>query len=224
MENNPYGSSPTPASGDGSDFFGGTIVPHAQHAKEYADFTPPGGPAQLSKRPATTPWLAMTVVGVLVLVVGFFGYRMLFGSSIEMPDTLMGMERIDPDSALGRELEQAFSSAELKAVDFELEVAGYSSGDRMLVVAAAERGGDALEQDAFFTGMTGGMQTQLPGVTLEEVDAGSAGGRMQCMVMPAASAGACAWIGDETLGVVVTTGTKDDIAKTTIEVRNTIAQ
>lgn len=224
MENTPYGSSPSPTPGDGSDFFGGTVVPQTGHAREYADLTVPPSAAPASKRASTTPWLVLAVVGGIVLVAGFFGYRMIFGSAIEMPDTLMGMERIDPDSALGRELERAFSSAELDAVDFEFEVAGYSSGERTLVVAAADRGGNELEQEAFFTGITGGMQTQLPGVSLEEVDAGSAGGRMQCMVMPAAGAGACAWIGDDTLGVVVTTGTKDDIARTTIDVRDIIVQ
>jgi hypothetical protein len=224
MENTPYGSSPSPTPGDGSDFFGGTVVPQTGHTREYADLTVPPSAAPASKRASTTPWLVLAVVGGIVLVAGFFGYRMIFGSAIEMPDTLMGMERIDPDSALGRELERAFSSAELDAVDFEFEVAGYSSGERTLVVAAADRGGNELEQEAFFTGITGGMQTQLPGVSLEEVDAGSAGGRMQCMVMPAAGAGACAWIGDDTLGVVVTTGTKDDIARTTIDVRDIIVQ
>lgn len=221
MESNTYGS--PSGSGDGGDFFGGTVVPHAPQQQVYADFSAPAS-APPTTRPSVGTWLALAVVGALVVAAGYFGYRTFFGSSIEMPDTLMGMERIDPDSALGRELERSLSGAEMAAGAIDFEVAGYTSADRMLFVAAADSGAGDLEQDAFFSGLATGLKTGIPGVALKEVDAGSAGGRMQCMEVPAAAAGACAWISDETVGVVVTTGGSDDIAATTIEVRDIVVQ
>lgn len=221
MESNTYGSHS--GSGDGGEFFGGTVVPQPPRTQGYADFTVATS-APTATRPPVATWLVLAVVGALLVVGGYVGYRMLTGTSIEMPDTMMGMERIDPDSALGQELERSFSGAEMAAADMDFQVAGYTSGEQMLLVAAAESGGQELEQDAFFSGLATGLKTGLPGVSLKEVDAGSAGGRMQCMEVPAAAAGACAWISDETVGVVVTTGGSDDIAATTIEVRDTVVK
>lgn len=223
METNAYGSPAAPGSGNSNDFFGGTVVPQAPHANAYGDFRVPTAASPAPRAPVTT-WLVLAVVGALVAAGGYFGYRLLFGTSIQMPDTLIGMERIDPDSALGRELERSFSGAEMAAADMDFQVAGYTSGEQMLIVAAAESGGRELEQDAFFSGLATGLETGLPGISLKEVDAGAAGGRMQCMEVPAASAGACAWISEETVGVVVTTGASNDIAATTIEVRDIVIQ
>lgn len=223
MESNSYGQPAAP--GDPNDFFGGTVVPHASHTKEYADFSVPGPAAPSTTKSKSVVWYLLAIPVALVVVAGAWVYGVqAMRTSIELPDTLLGMERIDPESALGREIEDSFRAADVALPNIDLEVAGYTSGSRMLVVAAAEAGGTGDVADDYFAGIVQGMQTGLPGVRLEEADAGRAGGRMQCMQVREAAAGMCAWIAEDTVGVVVDTGSDAEAASTTIAVRDEIEQ
>lgn len=198
MENNPYGGSPTPASGDGSDFFGGVVVPHAQNTKEYADFNLPSAAKPPVNKARTIVWYLLAVPVALVLVAGFWAYGVTFGrTSIEMPDTLMGMERMDSTSdVMQRTIEQL---KEQTGTPGDVEAAVYQSDSTMLMVMAGEVGeGDGFTAESFFGGIDAGIAQAGLDVSMTAVDPGSWGGDVRCADFP--SAGVCAWVADETFG------------------------
>lgn len=212
------------------DFFGGSDTPPPNPAltntREYGDFTTGVRPRAQSTANPLLP-VILIVVGILVAVAAFAGYRvMMSGTQIELPDELLGLERVDPDSAMAQEVERSWSELETyMGEDVELHVGTYTEGKQLLVVAAAETGEDgAAGQDEFFAGLSEGMTSQLPTARFTDEDAGEPGGRMQCVDMPTAgvSAGACAWIADETLGIVVITSPDTDMADATRTIREAI--
>lgn len=212
------------------DFFGGSVTPQpaptVTYTREYADFTPGiRPPAQSAANPVMT--IVLVVVGALVALAAFAGYRvMMSGTQIELPDELLGLERVDPESAMAQEVERSWAELETYVnEDVELHVGTYIEGQQMLVVAAAEVGeGGAAGQDEFFAGLSEGVAGQLPSARLTEEDAGVQGGRMQCFNMSSVGgeAGACAWIADETFGIVVMTSRGADVAEATRSVREAI--
>ena len=139
MENNPYGGSPSPTPGDGSDFFGGTVVPQPSHTREYGDFTVPSAAKTPVKKAKAVLWYLLAVPVAIVLVAGFWAYGVTFGrTSIEMPDTLMGMERMDSSSdVMQRTIEQL---KEQTGTPGDVEAAIYQSDSTMLMVMAGEVG------------------------------------------------------------------------------------
>ena len=160
-------------------------------------------------------------------VAAFAGYRvMMSGTQIDLPDELLGLERVDPDSAMAEEVERSYSELETyMGEDFELHVGTYTNDQQLLVVAAAEIGeSGAAGQDEFFAGLSEGIASELPTARFAEEDAGAQGGRMQCVDMPSAGggAGACAWIADETFGIVVMSSPGTDMADATRSVREAI--
>lgn len=212
------------------DFFAGSVTaqpkPPMAHARASADLaTGVRAPARSTASPVLP--VVLIVVGVLVAVAAFAGYRVATsGTQIELPDELLGLERVDPESAMAQEVERSWSELETYlGEDFELHVGTYTAGQQLLVVAAAEIDeGGAADQDEFFAGMSEGVAGALPQVRFAEEDAGPRGGRMQCVDMPAAGveAGACAWIADETFGVLVMTSPGTDMADATRSVREAI--
>jgi hypothetical protein len=221
MENNPYGSSPTPASGDGSDFFGGTIVPNAQHSREYADFSVPSASHAPVKKARSVVWYLLAVPVALVLVAGFWAYGVTFGrTSIEMPDTLMGMERMDSTSdVMQRTIEQLKGQT---GTPGDVEAAVYQSDSTMLMVMAGEVGeGDGFTAESFFGGIDAGIAQAGLDVSMTAVDPGSRGGDVRCAGFP--SAGVCAWVADETFGFLsLAPPTGGDLEKAAQDVRDAI--
>ena len=212
------------------DFFGGTVTPIPNPAltntREYGDFTTGVRPPAQSTANPFLP-VILIVIGILVAVAAFAGYRvMTSGTQIELPDELLGLERVDPDSAMAQEVESSYSELETyMGEDFELHVGTYTQDQQLLVVAAAEIGeSGATGQDEFFAGLSEGGTSQLPTARFAEEDAGAQGGRMQCVDMPTAggSAGACAWIADETFGIVVMSSPGTDMADATRTIREAI--
>ena len=221
------------------EFFGGSITPpstppasghdvnpHLTHNKEYANF---GGTGTGTVKATSSPTQPI-VIGAIVIaiaVAGFFGYRMYFGGgSIELPDQLMGLERIDPESDTGRALEESWSDlSSVTGDEVTLHIGGYESGSQMLIVAAGEAGsGDVSEVEDFFAGMDETMKAQLPTATLKEADAGSHGGTMKCfeVAQSGVNAGGCSWLAEETFGMVVVAPLDSDVAETTRQVRDAI--
>lgn len=214
------GTPPPPAQGASG------VNPHLAMNKEYASFAPAGGPPPPVQPRTNALPIVMGVAALVVALVGWFGYQAMFASPIELPDTLLGYERVDPDSDEGRAIESSWSQLESVAdEDIDLHVGGYTSGSRMLLVVAGEAGTkDNADVEEFFAGMTEGMQTQLPGVSLREADAGDPGGTMECFEVAQANinAGGCAWVAAETFGVVLAVPLDADIAQTTRDVRAVI--
>lgn len=216
------------------DFFGGSInpapVPNPGALRGANAYAPPGLPGAPVKTTSTpTAPIILVVVGALLAVAAFVGYRvMTSGTDIVLPDTLLGMERVDPDSQVAQEVERAWSQLETYVgKDVELRVGMYTSGSQVLIVAAAEEGvGDAAAQDNYFAGFTEGFGEATPQAKLTEVDAGAHGGRMQCVDMASAgrTAGACTWVAEDTFGFVVLTSPETDVAEATRTVREAIEQ
>ena len=91
------------------DFFGGSVTPptpstgqalgasnpHMAVNKEYANYRQVGLPAKQNSS-NSLPLVIGAVVLALVGVLAFAGYRMMFGGSqIEIPDTMLGLEKMD---------------------------------------------------------------------------------------------------------------------------------
>ena len=219
------------------DFFGGSITPppsapaqvsqvnpHLAQNKEYGSY---GGTSTVRASSSSTQPLVIGAIVLVIALVGFFGYRMYFGgSAIELPDKLMGLERIDPDSDMGQSLEESWSElSALTGDDVTLHIAGYNSGTDTLIVAAGEAGsGDLNEVNDFFGGMADTMRAQLPTATLKDAEAGSHGGTMKCFEVAQAGvkAGGCSWLAEETFGIIVVAPLDADVAETTRQVREAI--
>ncbi len=219
------------------DFFGGSANPQPNPAvtntREYANYSPTGlrPPVQST----TSPMLAiiLVLVGILAAVAMFAGYRVVMGGTqIELPDELLGMERLDPDSQMAKDIENSWAELETYVgKDVELHVGTYRSGTQLLVVAAGEAGAsDTAEQDDYFAGFSGGFSggftEAVPRADFTEVDSGSQGSRMQCVniAVSGSTTGACTWIASDTFGIVVLTAPEADIAEATRTVREAIEQ
>jgi hypothetical protein len=216
------------------DFFGGSInpapVPNPWTPQRTNVYAPPGAPA-VRVRSTSTPAVPviLVVVGALMAVAAFVGYRFVMGGTqIELPGELLGMERVDPESQMAQDVERSWSGLETFAgKDLDLSVGTYTNGTQVLVVAAAETGlGDAADQDAYFTGFAEGFGETMPQAKFAEVDAGSHGGRMQCVniAISGRTAGACTWIAEDTLGMLMLITPETDVADSARTVREAIEQ
>lgn len=178
---------------------------------------------------ATTPrWQArsviMLVIGValVLLTVGrVYVHYLSPGASIEMPDKLLGMDRVDPDSALGKQLDA--SRQQMSGIDVrDLQVAGYGDVDQFVMVIGGGVNGDSSDADEFFSGATTGLpRDQFDPLSVE--DAGTAGGEMRCTAAKRQPFAICAWIGDQVVGAVFLTGpAATDYAGTAREIRRQV--
>jgi hypothetical protein len=217
------------------DFFGGPVAPtspstgassnpHMVHNKEYGTFAGPSATSSKSRS------LIPVIVGAVVLgllILSFFGYRMYFShTQIELPDQLMGLERVDPDSPAGQSIEESWSGLKTMAgEEVELHIGAYNAGQKTLVVVAGETGtSDSNDVSEFFNGMSESMKAQLPSATLKDADAGDAGGTMKCfdVSQSGVKAGGCAWVGDDTFGMVIGAPLEEDVAAMARDVRSEI--
>ena len=219
------------------DFFGGSITPpptspapgsqvnpHLAQNKEYGQY---GGTSTVKASSSSTQPLVIGAIVLVIALVAFFGYRMYFGAgAIELPDELMGLERIDPDSDMAQALEESWSQlSSVTGEDVTLHIAGYNEGAETLVVVAGEAGSDDMnEVNDFFGGMADTMKAQLPTATLKDADAGTHGGTMKCfeVAQSGVKAGGCSWLAEETFGIIVVAPLTADIAETTRQVRDEI--
>jgi len=167
----------------------------------------------------------MLIVGVgLASSALFQGYQQFFagGRTIEMPDEVLGMERIDPDSDLGRQLEASQRQLPTLPGGEELQSAAYISGSGVLLVAAGESASSAEEVDDFFADFGTEMTQVAPELTLSEVDPGLLGGNMRCTANNPQAIGICAWVDRDTVGVVFVAAAGLDVTDTARQVREAI--
>lgn len=220
------------------DYFGGSInpapVPNASPSPVANVYAPPGspaGPVKSTSMPAVPIFLL--VVGALLAVAALVGYRaMTSGTDIVLPDNLLGMERLDPDSQMAQEIERRWTELDTYFDgDVELHVGTYGGGTQFMIIAAGETGlSDAAKQDEYFAGFSGGFNggfNQSGSQTdFAEANTGKQGGRMQCFDFATAgiTTEGCTWIADDTFGVVVMTEPELDIAEATRTVREAIEQ
>lgn len=206
------------------DFFGGSVTPRQGRMAHPQD----PRPVDLADHPlrSTSMPLLPLVIGVVavcaVVAAGFFGYRAFFGPKIVMPETLLGLERANLDATVTDQVSELSDLGTFGDSDVNVQVGIYQSGTDSLAVLAGDTGSsDQQEIDQFFEGLTQSMGTGLSGGAWQPAAAGAHGGTMKCFQMATAGAGGCAWVSDETLGVVVT-GPGRDFAETTRQVRDAI--
>lgn len=198
------------------DYFGSTVTPAP------AGTPPPSLPVASSGAPRST---ALVVVGAVLLVAALgSAYWFFYGSrsAIELPDQLLGLERIDADSALGQQLDDAGEQYS-GAWTGDLEIAGYGDVDQFAVVIAGQvdevRGGP----EDFFTGLDQGLAISGQKFAFTKEDAGSKGGDLRCTVVPAQQAALCAWTNNDIVGIVALSGSlATDSANATREIRDQI--
>jgi hypothetical protein len=212
------------------DFFGGSLTP-PRTSSPPLDSLPGAGPGPYGGTSVATrqqtPALPIVIglVGVaLAAVVGFLGFRLLFdGPSIELPETILGLEKVDPDSAVGRQVEQALEQTKpfTDQADVAVEGAMYGGQDRMVFALGGDKGTeDPNEVSDYFTGFESGFAQWLPNATQTQVPAGPLGGEMRCGTSQ--SVGVCAWIDGDTFGAFVLGPAPEDLATTALEVRASI--
>lgn len=222
------------------DFFGGSVVPPPSAGngpvagppnplltgtKEYGAY---GSFSSASAPPKNASPVLPLVIGALVLAVaagiGLVAYRSLFGGTqIEIPQTLMGMERMDEDAPLAQQVEQLMADSAGELGDVDAEIGVFQSGEQLLFVMAGEAGlGDTEDADAYFAGFEDGFNQSGSQGTLVEVDPGPGGGEMRCIALP--TGGTCAWIADDTFGAFAMSPIDGDPAATAVQIRATIEQ
>jgi hypothetical protein len=200
----------------------GALNPVVMGNKEYASYAPAASVPAPSSAPAL-PLVIGALVVVIALAAGLFGYRALFGGTqIEIPQSLLGLDRIDDSSPLAQQVEQAMSESASEWGDVDVEVGVFQSGQQVLFVMAGEEGVSADEADEFFAGFESGFNQSGTQGTLAEADPGPRGGEMRCITLPAG--GTCAWVADDTFGAFAMTPMDADAATTAHQIRDAIEQ
>lgn len=218
------------------DFFGGSITPsprpgaqapapgrfnqHQPHNKEYGSYSSPTSAAGPGAKPHQPVVIAIVAV-IALAAVAFLGYRMYFGPKIVLPEDLLGLERANLNTDLEESIDDLDTSS-LGGSDVDVQIGIYGSGTDILAVIAGDAGTtDPGEIDQFFNSVSEEMKSAMPTGTLTTESAGTRGGTMKCFKVPQSGAGGCAWVGDETFGMVVA-GPGRDFADTTRQVREAI--
>ena len=214
-----FGGSPTPASGVP---FSPPTNPYAAPNREYGNYG--GIPAPVAKNSGSQ--LALIVGAIVIALVGalaFAGYRVAFGGTqIEIPDTLMGMDRTDPNSPAGQSLKQ-FDQWNPATADVDMQLALFqSSRGQTLFVMAGEAGtGDSdFGASDFFAGFESGMTQSGSTLSLVSADPGPNGGQMKCLEGPTGDA--CVWISEDTFGMFAMAPFEGDPADTAHQIREAI--
>jgi hypothetical protein len=195
---------------------GAPLNPHMALNKEYASYGSATAPVATSSR-SRFPLIVGAVVMAVVSTAGFGVFRVLFGGTqIEIPDTLMGLERVDSADPAASQLEQSVEQVKSEVGDVDVEVALFQAPGQMLLVMGGEAGTDDVDGGAadYFAGFEDGLTQSGQAVQLTDVDPGPKGGQMKCLDLP--SGGTCAWIGNDTFGAFAMaplTGSAADTAK-----------
>jgi hypothetical protein len=221
------------------DFFGGSVTPptpplgatpsdaavnpHLAVTKEYAAFGAPPAPAPSAGNPRLPLFIGALVV-IVVGTVAFAGYRVFFGGTqIEIPDTLMGMERIDPNSPAAQQLEASVEQVKSEVgKDVDIQVGLFQAQQQVLFVMGGEAGSKDIEGGAasYFAGFEQGMVQSGATGQLTEVDPGANGGQMRCLELP--TGGTCAWVDDDTFGAFAMSPLSGSAADTAAQIRDAI--
>jgi hypothetical protein len=216
------------------DFFGASTPPASTPSPGYpAPPLRPGYAAQQFGGMGSQPLPSKSSSPVLPLVVGllvaamvgalaFAGYRVLFGGShIEMPDTLMGLERVEPDATTQQLLDSSTQQLKSEIGDANIEVALYQSPSQVIFVLGGDVGSDDIsDAKDFFTGMEGGLASAGQAGTMKSVDPGPHGGDMRCLQVQ--SNGTCAWIDEDTFGAFVIAPLSGDLDAAAVELRESV--
>lgn len=216
MENNSYGQAASP--GDPNGFFGGAIAPATRPALEQRKSTRPRG-----QHPAVRGaivFVVVTSVAAAAAAAAYFGIRELVTPKIELPETMMGMERLDPESDFMRGTDRALNETELAPLHIDFHVAGYGEAGHMVVVGAAERKG-GLPVERFFA-LTADVHIDRDGADLEKVPTNDPSVDLRCMPLDIPQGYACAWLTEETVGTVFMVGEKLNPASVVADVRAAI--
>ena len=188
----------------------------AQHAGMGAS------PLPWSSRSSMLPLVIGLLVAAMVGALAFAGYRVLFaGPRIEMPDTLMGLDRIETDAATEQLIEAAKQQVKSQIGDANVEVGLYRSSNQAIFVMAGDVGsGDIDDASSFFSGLESGLASSGQAGNLKAVDPGSHGGDMRCIESQATAT--CAWIDEGTFGAFVMGPIAGDLDKTAVELRDSV--
>ena len=211
------------------DFFGTpsppgpSPLPGAPTPPSYA--TPQFGGAQPLPTKSSSPIVPLVVgllVAAMVGALAFAGYRVLFGGPhIEMPDTLMGLDRVEPDATTQQLLDAATSQLKSEIGDANVEVALYQSNDRVIFVMGGDVGSDDIsDAQDFFSGLESGLASSGQAGSLKTVDPGSHGGEMRCVQMQ--NNGTCAWIDEDTFGAFVIAPLAGDLSAAAVDLRDSV--
>jgi len=166
------------------------------------------------------------VVGLLVVAMvgalAFAGYRVLFGGPrIVMPDTLLGMERVDPDGPMAQLLDATEAQLQSEVGDTKVEVALYQSGSQVIFVLGGDIGsGNVSDADDFFKGLETGLASAGQRGDLKTVEPGPHGGTMKCLQVQ--QNGTCAWLDDDTFGAFVMSPLTGELVATAVELRESV--
>ncbi|MFL6182085.1 MAG: hypothetical protein ACJ73J_07210 [Actinomycetes bacterium] len=216
------------------DFFGGSITPppppsgfaprggvnpHMAQNQEYAAYGMAAGPTSRATN-TRLPLIVSALVLAVVSSAGLAAYRVMFGGTqIHIPDTLMGMERVDTSDPSAQQLEQSVEDLRSEVGDVDVEVAVFQSQSQMLFVMGGEAGTDDVAGGAadFFAGFEDGMSQSGQTTHLTLVDPGPKGGQMKCLELP--TAGTCAWIDNDTFGAFAMAPLSGSAAETAQEIR-----
>jgi hypothetical protein len=222
------------------DFFGGAVTPpktppgvpaqgaalnpHMTLNKEYASYG--GTPAPVAQaRTSKLPLIVGALVVAVVVAVGFVMIGMVFGGTqIHIPDTLMGLDRVDSSDPAAQRLEQSVDQVRSEVGDVDVEVAFFQSQSQMLFVMGGEAGTDDVEGGAaeFFSGFEQGLAQSGQTLQLIDVDPGPKGGQMKCLELPAG--GTCAWIDTDTFGAFAMAPLSGSAAHAAHEIRDQIEE
>jgi hypothetical protein len=212
------------------DFFGGSInpapIPTAGPTPEANVYAPPGSPVAPA-RAASTPAVPVILIAVAALfaVAGLLGYRMLFSNTqIEIPQTLMGLERADDDSPLVQQLDRSVEEFSSQWPGEHIEAGLFQSGDQILFVIGGEVGSQDLDGGAegFFAGMDSELAQSGSQATFRLEDPGPRGGDLRCLDLPNGTM--CGWIDDDVVGLYVMAPNLGEPAQVAQEIREAIEQ
>lgn len=220
---------PTPTPGAGEDFFFAAPTgvypasnPAVTDTRWHADYS---SGTTATKSPSNAKSIVLLVLGIGLVGAALLQAYLAFlapRTTIEMPDELLGMERIEADSVLGQQLDAA--AAQLTGPGTEdLEIAGYGDIDQFIVVLGGEIDDGSGSPNDYFAGLEEGLASGGQSITLVEAEPGTLGGEMRCAILGDQSVSLCAWVGDGVVGTVVITGpAADDYESTTREIRSNV--
>jgi hypothetical protein len=203
---------------------GGAVNPHMTQNKEYAAYSTAAGSVARTTN-SKLPLIIGALVLALVGAAGLAAYRVMFsGTQIQIPDTLMGMDRVDSNDPSAQSLEQSVDDLRSEVGDVDVEVALFQSQSQMLFVMGGEAGTDDVTGGAadFFAGFEDGMSQSGQTTHLTQVDPGPKGGQMKCLEL--STAGTCAWIDNDTFGAFAVAPLTGSAAEMAQEIRDEIEE
>ncbi|HVQ88533.1 MAG TPA: hypothetical protein VMT88_10165 [Actinomycetes bacterium] len=150
-----------------------------------------------------TKAIFLLIAGVVLALVGTTNaYHRMWpsGRTIELPETLAGIDQLDPNSDAGRQMQSAVSDMRNTTAGTPLETQVYYEDGHFIIVAAADGVKDTDAAD-FFEGADAGSSGL--GLTLVDVPPGSLAGQLKCSEKAVNTLNACVWVDEDTVGILV---------------------